>query len=76
MAKTKVRTEKCLCCRHFGFCLIPWGAECKRQGGRKTPRLKSLPFELWPKVKKKQEKTDSKVVTMYESIRTKKTNWG
>jgi len=76
MAKIKVRNEKCLCCRHFGFCLIPWGAECKRQGGKKIPSMKSLPLKLLPRAKKKQDRPNNKIINMYGLIRTKKINWG
>lgn len=34
-------TGRCLSCVHYGYCLIYWGAECKRQGGKKIPRVKS-----------------------------------
>ncbi len=76
MAKTKSRTEQCLYCNHFGFCLIPWGTKCKRQGGKKIPCVKSMPFELRPKGKKKQQKPNNKIIKISESIRTKKTIWG
>ena len=41
MGKPAGATEYCLTCNHYGYCAIYWGAECKRQGGRKTPRMKS-----------------------------------
>ncbi len=73
MAKTKMRTEKCFCCRHFGYCLIPWGTKCKRQGGKKTPRLKSRSVVE----KKKTDKSESRKqkVEIFEPIRTKAVSW-
>lgn len=41
MIKTQVATEFCVSCGHYGYCMIYWGADCKRQGGKKTPRLKT-----------------------------------
>ncbi len=35
------QTVKCFSCSHFNFCLVYWGADCKRQGGNRIPRLKS-----------------------------------
>ncbi len=76
MTKTMVQTEKCPYCKHFDFCLIPWGAECKRQGGKKIPKMKSLSLALRPKANKKSEKPNNKIINRHDSIRTKKVNWG
>ncbi|MFA7076838.1 MAG: hypothetical protein WC147_00275 [Syntrophomonas sp.] len=43
MIKAQAATEKCLSCIHYGYCAIYWGADCKRQGGKKIPRMKSRP---------------------------------
>ncbi|MEA4926106.1 MAG: hypothetical protein VB084_12455 [Syntrophomonadaceae bacterium] len=34
--------EKCLDCNHLGYCQPYWGIACKRQGGNRLPRLKSV----------------------------------
>lgn len=39
--KTKGHPEICRSCNHFEFCMVCWGRECKRQGGNRTPKLKS-----------------------------------
>ncbi len=71
--------EKCLSCSHFAFCLIYWGANCKRQGGKKIPRLKSMPVQGREKMAKqewtKPKKSWNHTIEMFESIRTKVANW-
>ncbi len=68
----------CRVCNHFGFCKVYWGPECKRQGGSRTPRLKSA---------NERSKTDSaqlvgkkKSVTVRvaidQPIRTRAVSWG
>jgi hypothetical protein len=34
--------EKCLKCRHYGFCQVYWGIKCKRQGGNKIPKMRRI----------------------------------
>jgi len=46
MIKTESGTEKCTSCVHFGYCMIYWGVECKRQGGKRIPRMKPSPIDL------------------------------
>lgn len=74
----------CLSCVHFGYCLVYWGTECKRQGGTKIPRMKSKRVEARSKVdRNKSRKSDrsnstdprNKVIQMVEPIRTKVANW-
>lgn len=40
MKKIEAGMEFCNSCVHFGYCMIYWGVECKRQGGNKTPKMK------------------------------------
>jgi len=77
-------TGNCLSCVHFGYCLIYWGTECKRQGGTKTPRIKSKRVEARGKAERKKEKKSDRsintnprkqVIQMVEPIRTKAANW-
>ncbi len=46
MIKTESRTENCTSCVHFGYCMVYWGAECKRQGGKRIPRMKPTPVDI------------------------------
>lgn len=45
MIKTEA-TEYCTSCVHFGYCMIYWGVQCKRQGGSKIPRMKPTPVDI------------------------------
>ncbi len=69
---TENRVENCLFCSHFGYCLIYWGADCKRQGGHSIPRLKSTQVEKSPDFCKQAGKP---TIQISESIRTKVANW-
>jgi hypothetical protein len=83
MNKMKSPTENgiknCLSCSHFGYCIIYWGADCKRQGGKRIPRMKSMPFEERQNVDKQEWKKPDKpwkpTIEIFESIRTKVANW-
>lgn len=46
MIKTESGTEYCTSCVHFGYCMVYWGVECKRQGGNRTPRMKPTPVDI------------------------------
>lgn len=68
--------RKCRKCTHFGFCLIYWGKECKRQGGSRTPRIKSMKGE--PKGENTagaEGKSMKKQVSIHQPIRTRVVNW-
>ena len=79
MEKIELQTETCLSCNNFRFCLVHWGAECKRQGGKKIPRTKAMPVkekkEEDKRESKKHEKPRNKTIEMVEPIRTKVANW-
>jgi len=45
MIKTEA-TEYCTSCVHFGYCMVYWGVECKRQGGKRIPRMKPTPVDI------------------------------
>ncbi|MDD4775659.1 MAG: hypothetical protein PHG75_04040 [Syntrophomonas sp.] len=67
---------ECQACNHFGFCKIYWGPECKRQGGTRTPRLKSaregFKNETMEMAGLKQR---TKRVSLDQPIRTRVVNW-
>jgi len=74
----------CGACNHFGYCKIYWGPECKRQGGDRTPRLKSskpnFKHENFETVIMKREirterKPEAERVSRNEPIRTRLVNW-
>jgi hypothetical protein len=74
----------CGTCNHFGYCKIYWGPECKRQGGDRTPRLKSTKekfnYETVETVRTKRKtgteiKPDLERVSWAEPIRTRVVNW-
>lgn len=46
MAKIASGMEFCNSCVHFGYCMVYWGVECKRQGGKRIPRMKPTPADI------------------------------
>lgn len=50
MARTEARNENCTPCVHFGYCIVYWGANCKRQGGNRIPRMKPTPDDILEKM--------------------------
>jgi hypothetical protein len=46
MIKTESGTEYCTSCVHFGYCMVYWGVDCKRQGGKRIPRMKPTPVDI------------------------------
>lgn len=81
MTQIKSRAETCYSCDNFKFCLVHWGPECKRQGGVKIPRIKSMPVaRKHPLPVVKKQKVEKKVnlkpgVKRIEPIITKIANW-
>ena len=87
MAPTATSTANCKSCNHLGFCSVNWGPDCKRQGGKKTPRMKSMKIEVSYNLDKKQsmnspkyiemepEKIRSRNMQIFEPIRTKMASW-
>lgn len=49
MKKTESGMEFCTSCVHFGYCMVYWGVECKRQGGKRIPRMKPTPADILEK---------------------------
>jgi len=89
MAKNAVCKETCLSCIHAKFCLVHWGTECKRQGGKRIPRMRSIkvkgkqnasksvkdvPAKKKP-VNKKLEKPRQIIFNLFEPIITRVANW-
>lgn len=68
--------DRCTICNHYGYCQIYWGSECKRQGGHRTPRLKTVnsnsgeagnqPIMIYPK---------KNLARRNEKITTRKVSW-
>ena len=84
MSQLESNTKDCPSCCHFGFCMVYWETDCKRQGGTKIPRMKSDPNQINIRRDKKssEEQKVAKTVpkpkkqnAMFEPIRTKVANW-
>ncbi len=79
MDKPEEYSQFCRSCNHFGFCEVFWGPDCKRQGGTKTPRMKSstLPSEKIDKaeVKSYPKRTRHRNFLGTEMIRTRVVAW-
>ncbi len=79
-SQKKSHTGNCLFCIHGRFCLVNWGTDCKRQGGKKIPRLKSA-FGKDKVDKQEVKKTNisrkfiKQKKVFSEPIRTKTANW-
>lgn len=73
--------EKCLQCNLYGYCQIYWGAQCKRQGGKKMPRMKKRQAEERPARSSRtarsagSTKNTKNIEIIDTSIRTKQVNW-
>lgn len=84
-------TKDCSSCCHFGFCVVYWNADCKRQGGSRIPRLKShankVKFRIDKMVSEQPKRANEppqrsmgktkpkQQINMFEPIRTKAANW-
>lgn len=75
MNAIRTQTQYCRSCCHSGYCQVKWGIECKRQGGSKTPRMKSMSIEVQSQKSPHKPKEPIKQVVMVEPIRTKAVNW-
>jgi len=74
------KDNKCHVCPHFGFCQIYWGAECKRQGGNRIPRLKTSSVTTINAVSQNKTPMRRKIdpsydLNLFEQIKTKRVNW-
>jgi hypothetical protein len=70
-------------CPHVYRCTVHWGADCKRQGGQKIPRMKTVPREFVKepepaaepvKIETRHEKR-SRVREILDTVRTKVVGW-
>jgi hypothetical protein len=77
MTQMELRMETCLSCADLGYCLVRWGPECKRQGGTKIPRMKSMAAEKIHTTEKQVSppKTRKTNIEIFEPIRTRVANW-
>jgi hypothetical protein len=77
MTQMELRMETCLSCADLGYCLVRWGPECKRQGGTKIPRMKSMADDKKRTVEKQVSKHINKKtkIDIFEPIRTRVANW-
>jgi hypothetical protein len=76
MAKLELTASYCISCGHFDFCQVNWGTDCKRQGGKKIPRLKSIAVDTRQIIPKTVSKNmEKKLTEMFEPIRTKAVYW-
>ncbi len=76
MSALRTHTQYCLSCCHSGYCQVKWGIDCKRQGGSKTPRMKSITVEIGSPKSRHKPKELKKQTVMAQPIRTKAVNWG
>lgn len=68
MTNMELGMGNCVSCNHFGFCKIYWGTECKRQGGGRIPRLKSMKAQaMWQANNKEQ---NGSIMTVIQSTKT------
>lgn len=79
MNKQSERNQHCdKYCRQYHRCAVHWGTDCKRQGGRKIPRMKSYPQEFVAEtetpVTPRQEKRN-RLKEALEAIKTKAVGW-
>lgn len=79
MNKQAERTNHCdNYCNWFYRCNVHWGAECKRQGGKKIPRMKQFAYReynrgrLEPEVKKVKQ---SRIKEVLNAVKTKVVGW-
>jgi len=76
MTQMEFRMKTCISCADLGYCLVRWGPECKRQGGTKIPRMKSMAANKILNVKNQVKHTPNKpAIEIFEPIRTRAANW-
>lgn len=70
----------CFSCRDNEYCIVYWGLDCKRQGGSRIPRMKTM--NSVPSVNRQQivMSTNSSnyvkhKLDLFEPIRTKSSKW-
>ena len=80
MNKQAERTYYCdNYCNQFYRCNVHWGADCKRQGGKKIPRMKQLAYrdynrgrQVEPEAK---EVKRSRIKEVLSAVKTKVVGW-
>ena len=79
MAKLESQASFCMSCYHVKFCQVNWGSDCKRQGGKKIPRMKFIAVKEKPTipetVSKNKEKPEEKINKIFDPIKTKVVCW-
>jgi len=75
MSKLEYRTKDCHSCKHFEYCVVDWGADCKRQGGKKIPRMKPMMVHARKCTKQPGREKPKRIVDVFEPIRTKVVYW-
>lgn len=77
MNKQAERTAFCdKYCRDFDRCKIYWGADCRKYGGKKIPKMKAPLRENTVTEKSKVEPKPNKVKkSIADSIRTRVAGW-
>ena len=79
MTNMELRRENCDSCNHSMFCMIYWGKECRRQGGNRIPRMKSMMTPARRKADNKEQnrsvRPENQRTNTSEPIRTLVVNW-
>jgi len=80
MTKSNTDKKACLSCRHFKYCRVYWGVNCKRQGGTRIPRMKSLARvekerQLEQQKSQKLIATGKQFIDLFGPIITRVANW-
>lgn len=72
------KNEVCIPCADYHRCEVHWGKNCKRLGGKKIPRQKSIPVKRWEKEQQVIPlivPEEEKKPTFVQKILTKVVNW-
>ncbi len=74
------RITACTPCNHFHRCKVHWGSECRKQGGRRIPRMKSYPQEMFDEpisetVLETRQERRSRIREVLDTVRTRIVGW-
>lgn len=78
MMKQESNVLVCDNCKDRNYCMMQWGLDCKRQGGKKIPRMKyMLENKLKNEVNSKRpiRFRNAKSRTISDGIKTKLFSW-
>ncbi len=81
MDKMVMAIESCLACHDSKYCKVRWGTACKRQGGKRIPRMKTITVKKIYHIEAKKHKLNkleerkTKDNGVFEPIRTKAVIW-